>query len=104
MSENNTKPPFNRLSEKTWLPLGMVAAVIVSIAIATWRISGQLHAMESAVRDAARDRWTLTDQNDFANQLAVLNGAVTRTDGKAGILIPDPRGIRVRTLESQRSQ
>lgn len=103
MSDDQLRFAFANLTDKTWIPLGATLAIVGAITTATWVLSGRLHQVETALRDAGRDRWTLTDQRDYANQMAAHNQAVARSDGKTGLLIPDPVEIRERTLKTQRN-
>lgn len=83
------------------MPLGVTVTLGIFISGATWYIGQHLQRVETALSELTRDRWTLTDQIDYANQMAYHNRAVSKSDGTVGLLVPDPRDIRVRTIQTQ---
>lgn len=93
--------PPNTLNERTWIPLGAAGVIVVFIVGATWKISDELHKMQETVREVTSYRWTVIDQRDYADQMRQLNSTVQRTDGKSGLLVPDPVEIRRRTIQTQ---
>lgn len=93
--------PPNVINERTWIPLGAAGVIVAFIVGATWKISDELHKIQETVRDVSSYRWTMLDQRDYVEQMRQLNAAVSRSDGKSGLLIPDPMEIRRRTVQSQ---
>jgi hypothetical protein len=101
--------PVSQLSPNSRfaLTLGGAVAVAGSLLYAGWFANGllrdikdELGALRRDMRAVSSDRWTGRDMRDYSAELKDLNTAVSRTDGKVGLLVPDVRHI-IRANQSE---
>lgn len=82
--------------DKTWLPLGATAAVIISIAVGAWRVSAAFAELKTEIRATSADRWTGADMQEFAYQLRDGNR-------ERNLTVPNPRQVRADRLSTEAS-
>lgn len=64
------------------------------------QLAGDVRSELQGIRAELRAGWTSRDMRDYSSELERLNAAVSRTDGRSGIMVPDARGIQVRNREN----
>jgi hypothetical protein len=95
MSEE-TRTPFNKLTDKTWIPLGKVIILATAIFSGTWMLASAVRDLQTTVEDLRRDRWTATDMERWTVLLERANR------GQVPILVvPDVRDVQAVTRRLQ---
>jgi hypothetical protein len=91
MSEEN-KEPANKLTDKTWVPLGRAVIIGASMLSGLWMLSGAVHDLKGTVDDLRRDRWTATDMERWSVLLERANRGQT-----PALVVPDVRDVQAVT-------
>lgn len=93
MSDTEHDPePVNRVTKSTWVPLGAVVIIGLSLASGLWQLSGAVHDFTATVADLRRDRWTATDMERWG----VLLERANRSQQPA-LQVPDVREVQAVT-------
>jgi hypothetical protein len=87
MSEES-KAPFNKLTDKTWVPLGKVIIICGALFSGCWMLSSAVRDLQATVEDLRRDRWTATDMERWTVLLERANRS------QVSLIVPDVREVQ----------
>ena len=83
------------------LTVGSAVGVCGALLYAGWfsanmlrDIKDEVSGLRSDIKAASSDRWTGRDMRDWGTEAERLNTAVTRSEGKLGLILPDARNIQ----------
>lgn len=92
MSSDESRAPFNKLTDRTWVPLGRAVIIGVSLLSGIWMLSDAVHGLTTTVEDLRRDRWTATDMERWTVLLERANRGQS-----SSLVVPDVRDVQAVT-------
>lgn len=70
---------MGKLTEQTWIPLGMAAGLVVAGCVASYQVAGALNTMSRSVEDLRKDVkecWTVSDMKDWTYEARDKNPSI----------------------------